>query len=653
MSISQIIQQITENSLSELQESVDIECKLAGGKDGKGELPNSFWDSYSAFANTNGGVVILGVKEIKQNNTFEVSGIERVHQIKNDIFKTVNNKNKVSYNLLTDSNIFEWDIEGKTVLLVSVPRATRKQQPIFLDGNPFGNTFIRQHEGDFRLPDEQVKRLIAEQVKDSLDSDILPNFSLSDIDLTSLQTYRQRFTNFNPTSPWNDDDNQNFLTKIGGYGKNRETGEQGLTKAGILMFGQQQAISEVFPDYMLDYQERESDDVAIRWIDRLVPDGNWSGNLFDFYRRVSIKLTQDIKIPFKLKNGERQDDTPIHIAIREALVNSLVHADYSDRASVKIVKYPNSFYFRNPGLMRVPIEISLQGGESDCRNRNLHKMFRFIKAGEQAGSGIPNILAGWRACHWQLPSLYEKREPNYQTVLELSMNDLFPNDVMQYLENEYGKEFLALSTDERAILATIYLEGEANHQRLKTLLPNHPADITKMLQHLVKQGMLVSTGGRWAIYSLASDNSLAGSEISLAGNNPSYPNNDPSYPNNDPSYPNNESSYPNNDAKILEDTDLISVANPARRKKRLSNEQLRAIILQLCQHDFLSLATVSDLILRTNQTTQNHLTALVKEEKIAKKYPQNTHPSQAYRTTDEGLAYLKTLENNPQQDLLI
>ena len=646
MSISQIIQQITENSLSELQESVDIECKLAGGKDGKGELPNSFWDSYSAFANTNGGVVILGVKEIKQNNTFEVSGIERVHQIKNDIFKTVNNKNKVSYNLLTDSNIFEWDIEGKTVLLVSVPRATRKQQPIFLDGNPFGNTFIRQHEGDFRLPDEQVKRLIAEQVKDSLDSDILPNFSLSDIDLTSLQTYRQRFTNFNPTSPWNDDDNQNFLTKIGGYGKNRETGEQGLTKAGLLMFGQQQAISEVFPDYMLDYQERESDDVAIRWIDRLVPDGNWSGNLFDFYRRVSIKLTQDIKIPFKLKNGERQDDTPIHIAIREALVNSLVHADYSDRASVKIVKYPNSFYFRNPGLMRVPIEISLQGGESDCRNRNLHKMFRFIKAGEQAGSGIPNILAGWRACHWQLPSLYEKREPNYQTVLELSMNDLFPNDVMQYLENEYGKEFLALSTDEQAILATIYLESEANHQRLKTLLPNHPADITKMLQHLVKQGMLVSTGGRWAIYSLASDNSLAGSEISLAGNNPSYPNNDPSYPNNDPS-------YPNNDAKILEDTDLISVANPARRKKRLSNEQLRAIILQLCQHEFLSLATVSDLILRTNQTTQNHLTSLVKEEKIAKKYPQNTHPSQAYRTTDKGLAYLQTLHDSLQQGCLI
>ncbi len=176
MSINQIVQQITENSLTELQESVDIECKLAGGKDGKGELPTSFWDSYSAFANTNGGVIILGVKELNKTNTFEVAGIQRIHQVKNDIFKIANNPNKVNSNLLTDSHIHEWQVEGKTVLLVVIPRASRKQQPIYLNNNPLGNTFIRQHEGDFRLPDEQVKRLIAEQVKDSLDSDILSKF---------------------------------------------------------------------------------------------------------------------------------------------------------------------------------------------------------------------------------------------------------------------------------------------------------------------------------------------------------------------------------------------------------------------------------------------------------------------------------------------
>lgn len=646
MIINQLIQYITNNSLTELQESADIECKLAGGRNGIGELPNSFWETYSAFANTNGGVLILGVKEHKKTNTFEVIGIENTHKIKDAIFKIANNKNKVNYNLLTDSDIYEWEIDNKTILLVSVRRASRKQQPIFLNGNPFGNTFIRQHEGDFKLTDERVKQLISEQIKDSFDGDVLPHFSLSDLDLESLQVYRQRFINFNPTSPWNDIDNQSFLTRIGGYAKNRETGEQGLTKAGLLMFGQQQAIYEVFPDYMLDYQERESDDMSIRWVDRLVPDGNWSGNLFDFYRKISSKLTQDIKTPFKLKNGERQDDTPVHIAIREALVNSLVHADYNDRASVKIIKYPNRFYFRNPGLMRVPIEVSLQGGESDCRNRTLHKMFRFIKAGEQAGSGIPNILAGWKACNWQIPSLYEKREPNYQTILELSMSDLFPHDVSQLI-SQYTEKFPALNADEQAILATAYMEDTINHQRLRALLPNHPADITKMLQHLVRQGILTSTGGRWAIYRLSDNHPSTGlnepstghnnlntglnepnTGISLTGNESNTGHNDLNTGHNEPSTGHND---------LNNDENLKTIAELSLIKKRLAPQQMQQLIEQLCEHRFLTAKELADLLNRDiHALRKRHLTPMVEQNRLQLAYPDTPqHPNQAYKSTQK------------------
>ncbi|MBF0433593.1 MAG: hypothetical protein HQK83_20105 [Fibrobacteria bacterium] len=45
------------------------------------------------------------------------------------------------------------------------------------------------------------------------------------------------------------------------------------------------------------------------------------------------------------------------------------------------------FYFRNPGMMRVPAEIALEGGESDCRNQTLHKLFLLLGLGERAGSG--------------------------------------------------------------------------------------------------------------------------------------------------------------------------------------------------------------------------------------------------------------------------
>ena len=63
--------EMTEFDLTVFTEGVDIECKLAIGKDGNGALPKDFWESYCAFANTFGGDIYLGIKELK-NHQFEV-----------------------------------------------------------------------------------------------------------------------------------------------------------------------------------------------------------------------------------------------------------------------------------------------------------------------------------------------------------------------------------------------------------------------------------------------------------------------------------------------------------------------------------------------------------------------------------------------------
>ena len=72
----------------------------------------------------------------------------------------------------------------------------------------------------------------------------------------------------------------------------------------------------------------------------MTTDGSWSGNLFDFYRRVFTKLTADLKVPFRNVGGVRQPFGPVHEALQEALVNALIHADYTGRASVLVVKRP-------------------------------------------------------------------------------------------------------------------------------------------------------------------------------------------------------------------------------------------------------------------------------------------------------------------------
>ena len=93
------------------------------------------------------------------------------------------------------------------------------------------------------------------------------------------------------------------------------------------MFGNEYEIVKEFPNYFLDYREKM--DSQVRWTDRFVSSsGDWSGNLYDFYFRVYNRLALDIRTPFQMKNGSRVDDTPIHEALREALANCLINADY-------------------------------------------------------------------------------------------------------------------------------------------------------------------------------------------------------------------------------------------------------------------------------------------------------------------------------------
>lgn len=341
-----------------LRESIDLECKLAVGRDGQGALPEDFWPTYSAFANTNGGMVLLGVREKK--GQFQLEGIANPAKVRKELFDNLNNRKQVSINLLSDSSVREVELDGRTLLLVEVPRASRKQRPVFLTPNPFGHTYRRLNDGDRLVSDEEVKRMLAEQVEDSRDDCILKGYHLDDLCVETLRAYRQVFANRDPAHPWNALDDQEFLRQIGGWRRDRETDTAGMTLAGLLMFGWMSTIQEALPNYMLDYQERPEARTELRWVDRVTLDGKWSGNIFDFYRKVYLKLTADLKVPFKLEKGERQDETPVHVALREALANVLVHADYSDRASVLVVKRPDMFGFRNPGLMvyrrRLPFE---------------------------------------------------------------------------------------------------------------------------------------------------------------------------------------------------------------------------------------------------------------------------------------------------------
>ena len=643
-----------------LRETATLECKAAQGPDGQGKLPKDFWPTYCAFANTYGGVVLLGVKE--KRGSFEIVGLSDVEKVRKELFNDLNNKQKVSANLLSDADVLELNLDGKSIIQIDIPRASRRQKPVHITANPLsGNTYRRVNEADVSLPDEDVRRLLAEQTNDSRDSRVLRNFGFDDLSEDTFQAYRQVFASRDPGHPWNAQDNLGFLRSIGGWRLDRETGEGGLTVAGLLMFGMLRSIQDEFPNFMLDYQERPEAKTEKRWVDRLTLDGKWSGNLYDFYRRVYLKLTSDLKVPFALDGDERQDETGVHVALREALANALVHSDFAGRASVLIVKRPDMFGFRNPGLMRIPIRVALKGGESDCRNRILHQMFRFVGVGEQAGSGIPKILQGWEAQHWNPPKLHENSEPYDQTLLELRMIDLFPEKTLDYLRHRFGAKFDQLEQAGRVALALASSEGTVNHARLCTLSTEHPNDLSRLLHKLVQDEFLQTAGaGRGVVYFLPGQNMPTPEDIfalpsssnvleavhsnvrSLASNissSSSYKDGDDnigSVRDDDGYLQSDQLDMPvidtldNLSAVVLEE--LFTLAKEPRTKARLSKEVMEEVILNVCDGHFITLQSLATLLDRSSDALRNqYLTPMVRDHRLSLAFPRTpTHERQAY-----------------------
>jgi predicted HTH transcriptional regulator len=126
----------------------------------------------------------------------------------------------------------------------------------------------------------------------------------------------------------------------------------------------------------------------------------------------------DVKTPFAMDGGDRIEDTPVHKALREALANCLINADYYGTRGVVIKKEPQKLILENPGYIRTGKVQMRKGGESDPRNKSLMKMFNLINIGERAGSGVPNIFNTWNDEGWKEPVIEERFDPD-RTVLTL------------------------------------------------------------------------------------------------------------------------------------------------------------------------------------------------------------------------------------------
>lgn len=624
-------------------------------KGAKGGLPSSLWETYVAMANSAGGTIVLGAAE--HEGTAKLDGVsqEQLRKLTKSFWDQHNSRQVISRPLLASGDVQPVEIDKGWLLAIRVRQASRQERPVYRGQNPLEGTFKRRHEGDYRCTPEEVRRMFADASDMPADARVLDGFGLDDLDAASVAAYRHRFSASRPTHPWLGLDDKALLEQLGGWRMDRENSREGLTLAGLLMFGKHQAIiaTGAAPTYMVDYRDyrgrRRPED---RWTDRLYPDGTWEANLFQFFQRAWPRLVADLKVPFRLEDGQRIDETPVHVALREAFVNALIHTDYTVGGGIVIERHDGGYQLSNPGTLLVSEAQLRQGGVSECRNRSLQRMFVMIGGGEQAGSGYARIQEGWRSQHWRAPRLTTQTQPD-RVRLDMPMLSLMPDGVFDDLQRGLGSRFDALNERERVVLATALIEGDVTNVRMQDLIAVPSAEITKILRGLVSKGLLETDNQRrWTRYRLPDSIAPRSDLFSLPPSPrtaPDSPHTGPDSPHTGPGSPHTGRDSPHTDAEsprsnlhpavptAEEIESLRPLAEPISQQSRASPAKLRAVIIQLCRGRYLTAEQIADLCHRAvGKLRERTLTKMVKEGLLQHRYPdQPNRPDQAYTTVAE------------------
>lgn len=299
----------------------DIEWEDFEVKKASSELPKNIWDTVSAFSNTAGGWIVLGVSQIGKK--FEVTGVNNPEKIEQNFTNTIRAE---KFNVKIAFTVKKYNFGDKSVILFYIPLSDKK--PVYYGSQV--NTFIRSGSGDQRATKDEIDAMYRNQSFGTITEGIIQDSNISWLDDNSLLQYREYIQRNNPEHSYNKFSKVEFLSKL------RILVNENITYSGLLFFGIGDRIQSIFSDFRIDYFEipgTSYSDASTRYLFRL-PEQE---NIWQYYFAIYNRLSRQIELPFRLNpDGTSSTVYPYLEAIREALVNLLQHTDYFSKMRPRV-----------------------------------------------------------------------------------------------------------------------------------------------------------------------------------------------------------------------------------------------------------------------------------------------------------------------------
>ncbi|MGH2643537.1 MAG: ATP-binding protein, partial [Chitinophagaceae bacterium] len=364
-------------------------------KEAYSEIPKNAWETVSAFSNTAGGWLVFGIK--KNGKQYEVIGIKNPEKIEQDFTTTLRGD---KFNVKVIPECRKYDFPVGTILAFYIPLSDKK--PVYFNNQ--ANTFIRSASGDQRATKEEIDAMYRDQAFGIYTSKTIPGTSLKDISKSSYGRYREYLSHFSPSHPYNLLKQEDFLQKL------RIISDGMLTYSGLLCLGAENKIQKEIPGFRIDYLEipgTSYSDAKTRYTYRT----DELENLWEYFFAIFDRLRRYLDLPFQLTtDGFATEDYPQLDALREGLVNLLMHSDYFNAACPRIRVFDDRVEFFNPGALPKPLEKLLEEDISMPRNQIIAKFFRVANLAENAGYGFDKMINGWKAYTGKPPVFDQGRD---------------------------------------------------------------------------------------------------------------------------------------------------------------------------------------------------------------------------------------------------
>lgn len=567
-------------------------------KEARRAVPKDAYETVAAFANTEGGHLVFGVRET--GGEVDPVGVLDVDKVQGEFLTTLRQPNKVSVVVNVQEELHR--LGDSDLLVFYVPEVPRSQKPVYLNGD-IRRAFVRSGGSDVRCSANERNRFLVDAAAERYDGQPVECDTATAFDEDSIRWYRAVYQ----AKPGNRShaglSDTDFLAQMGlltGHGDNRMP-----TRAAVLLFGANPVLRQILPRPVVDCQRyspnRDAADTGERWFDRLVLEDNlvhtWRALIGDWYERFA-------EHPFRVdpETLQRDDTPPDYQAFRESMVNLIVHQDYADQSRKAVIRrYADQTVFWNPGDAFADAADLLEPGEKEVRNPRIVFAFRHIGLGENAGWGLRDVFRNWQQLGNVPPRIgNDKRRKSFELVLE---NEKLMSESQIAFQQGLG---VALTEEQARVFALACREDEVALSQIELVAGVSSGVAAALAEDLVGQSLLRPAGSGG--YALAKHlREQASSDKGLVTDQPPAPNGGLVTP---------------------------AVTNLTEHQKT---------IMIICSVP----RTRADLMERTGLNhraffRRKHLDPLVRAGLIRMTRPNEpTHPDQAYVVTEAGLAFLR------------